>query len=182
MADFKHECNYHVYPHPTVVMPIHLRPRIRRHLYAAGQRNILHIIIEPVDAHTPCVVVDIGKDTAKDADRIGGDGTEMAGMQVRIRGVDRHPLVHEALQLGGDGRLRWRPHLGVADESDVTFQFLAVSSDEVRQAGRTALLLALQQHDDVSREVNFIPLAWGRAATPARDQMSGFSALMATKR
>ncbi len=84
-------------------------------------------------------------------DRVDGQAAVKTRMQIAI-GAGQHDLFGgDPAQRDGDGGRRAVPHSGVANERDIGFQLFGVLGEKGRQRRRSRLLLAFEQHGDMTR-------------------------------
>ena len=93
-----------------------------------GQRR--HAFVKSGDGDFAILIVKCGDHRTQRLDRVARRATVKAGVQIQRRACHLHLLMHQPAQARGDGRGLVVPHIGVADEGDVTGQFILMGLEE----------------------------------------------------
>ena len=116
-------------------------------------RQIVNAVIETGNGDRAVRLVHRRKNVGEHVDRIARRTAEQSGMQIAVGAGEPDLLVDQAAQRGRDrGRLRI-PHAGIADQRKVAFELGGVVAHEAEQVFRAALLLALDHHRNVERQL-----------------------------
>ena len=135
-------------------------PADARHGAGLGTQPLLGVVDvgrrpgdQALDGDVAGVVVQAGDHAAQRHQRVGDEAAPHAGVDGVGEGADLDVEADEAAQAGGEGGHADVPVAAVGDHDDVGPELVEVLLQERRQAVGADLLLALDEHHDVDRQV-----------------------------
>ena len=131
---------------------------------------------QALDGDVAGVVVQAGDQAAERHQRVGDETAPHAGVDGVGEGADLDVEAHQAAQAGGEGGDADVPVAAVGDHDDVGAELVEVLLQQRGQAVGADLLLALDEHHDVDRQVVAVRPAGrrgGRRCRPCRRRRRG---------